>query len=36
VKYGLKNIKRIETVAWTTQRPAEHWAEQGHKWFAGL
>jgi DMSO/TMAO reductase YedYZ molybdopterin-dependent catalytic subunit len=36
VKYGIKNIKRIGTIAWSTQRPADYWAEQGYDWFAGL
>ncbi len=36
VKYGIKSIKRVGTIAWTTQRPADYWAERGYDWFAGL
>jgi DMSO/TMAO reductase YedYZ molybdopterin-dependent catalytic subunit len=36
VKYGIKNIKRIGTIAWGTARPADYWAELGYDWFAGL
>jgi DMSO/TMAO reductase YedYZ molybdopterin-dependent catalytic subunit len=35
VKYGIKNIKRIGTVRFTDQRPADYWAEQGYDWYAG-
>jgi DMSO/TMAO reductase YedYZ molybdopterin-dependent catalytic subunit len=35
-KYGIKNIKRIGTIAYTDQRPADYWAEQGYDWYAGL
>jgi DMSO/TMAO reductase YedYZ molybdopterin-dependent catalytic subunit len=36
VKYGIKNIKRIGTIRFTAQRPADYWAEQGYDWYAGL
>lgn len=36
VKYGIKNLKRIGTLAWTTRQPADYWAELGYDWFAGL
>jgi DMSO/TMAO reductase YedYZ molybdopterin-dependent catalytic subunit len=36
VKYGVKNIKRIGKIQFTTERPADYWAEQGYDWFAGL
>jgi DMSO/TMAO reductase YedYZ molybdopterin-dependent catalytic subunit len=36
VKYGIKNIKRIGTVSYVSQRPADYWAEDGYDWFAGL
>lgn len=36
VKYGIKNLKRIGTLAWTAERPADYWAELGYDWFAGL
>lgn len=36
VKYGIKNIKRIGRIAYTDQRPADYWAEQGYDYYAGL
>ncbi len=36
VKYGVKNIKRIGTIAFTDMRPEDYWAKQGYDWFAGL
>lgn len=36
VKYGTKNIKRIGTIAFRSDRPADYWAERGYDWFAGL
>jgi hypothetical protein len=36
VKYGIKNIKRIGTIQYTTRRPADYWAERGYDWYAGL
>jgi DMSO/TMAO reductase YedYZ molybdopterin-dependent catalytic subunit len=36
VKYGIKNIKRIGTIAYTNERPADYWAEEGYDWYAGL
>ena len=35
-KYGIKNIKQMSRIAFTDQRPADYWAEQGYDWFAGL
>lgn len=35
-KYGIKNIKRIGTVTYADQRPADYWAEEGYDWYAGL
>ena len=35
VKYGIKNIKRIGTISYTNQRPADYWAEQGYDYHAG-
>ncbi len=35
VKYGIKNIKRIGTIRFSDQRPADYWAEQGYDWYAG-
>jgi hypothetical protein len=36
VKYGIKNIKRIARIAYTNERPADYWAEQGYDYYAGL
>lgn len=35
VKYGIKNIKRIGSIRFTDNRPADYWAEQGYDWYAG-
>ena len=35
VKYGIKSIKRIGTIRFTNQRPADYWAERGYDWYAG-
>jgi len=35
-KYGVKNIKRIGTITYSTDRPKDYWAEQGYDWYAGL
>ncbi len=34
-KYGYKSIKRIGTIRFTDQRPADYWAERGYDWYAG-
>jgi DMSO/TMAO reductase YedYZ molybdopterin-dependent catalytic subunit len=36
LKYGIKNIKRIGTLTYTNQRPADYWAEQGYDYYAGF
>jgi hypothetical protein len=36
VKYGVKNIKRIGTIRYSTLRPADYWAERGYDWYVGL
>ena len=36
VKYGVKNIKRIGTIAYTNRRPDDYWANEGYDWYAGL
>jgi DMSO/TMAO reductase YedYZ molybdopterin-dependent catalytic subunit len=36
VKYGIKNIKRIGRIEYTSTRPADYWAERGYDWYAGL
>ncbi len=35
VKYGVKHIKRIGSIEYATNRPADYWAEQGYDWYAG-
>ena len=35
VKYGIKNLKRIGSIAWTAVRGADYWAERGYDWYAG-
>jgi DMSO/TMAO reductase YedYZ molybdopterin-dependent catalytic subunit len=35
VKYGIKNLKRIGTVAFTDLRPLDYWAQRGYDWYAG-
>ena len=35
LKYGIKNIKRIGTIRFTDDRPADYWAERGYDWYAG-
>jgi DMSO/TMAO reductase YedYZ molybdopterin-dependent catalytic subunit len=36
VKYGIKHLKRIGTLFFSDQRPADYWFEQGYDYFAGL
>ena len=36
VKYGVKNLKRIGTIRYTSLRPADYWAERGYDWYVGL
>jgi len=35
VKYGIKQIKRIGSIEFTDERPADFWAEQGYDWYSG-
>lgn len=35
-KYGVKNLKRIGTIAYTDDRPKDYWAEQGYDYYCGL
>lgn len=35
-KYGVKNIKRIDHIAFVNERPADYWAERGYDWYLGL
>jgi hypothetical protein len=34
-KYGIKQIKRIGRIEFTSERPRDFWAEQGYDWYAG-
>ena len=36
VKYGVKNIKRIGTMYFSSQRPADYWYERGYDYYCGL
>ena len=36
VKYGVKNLKRIGTIRYSRNRPADYWAEEGYDWYCGL
>ncbi|KAA9339232.1 molybdopterin-dependent oxidoreductase [Hymenobacter busanensis] len=35
LKYGIKHLKRIGTIAFVDQRPADFWAERGYDWDSG-
>ena len=35
LKYGIKHLKRIGTLAFTTERPPDFWAERGYDWDSG-
>lgn len=35
LKYGIKQIKRIGTIAFTDTRPDDYWAKLGYDWHAG-
>jgi hypothetical protein len=36
VKYGIKNIKRIGTLFFDNDKPADYWAERGYDYYSGL
>lgn len=36
VKYGIKNIKRLGRITFTSERPKDYWGEQGYDWYAAL
>jgi DMSO/TMAO reductase YedYZ molybdopterin-dependent catalytic subunit len=36
VKYGIKNLKRISTIAFSNERPRDYWAERGYDYYSGL
>jgi DMSO/TMAO reductase YedYZ molybdopterin-dependent catalytic subunit len=35
LKYGIKHLKRIGTIAFVDERPADYWAELGYDWDSG-
>jgi DMSO/TMAO reductase YedYZ molybdopterin-dependent catalytic subunit len=35
LKYGIKHLKRIGTIAFVEERPADYWAELGYDWDSG-
>lgn len=35
LKYGVKQLKRIGTIAFTDTRPADYWAARGYDWHGG-
>ena len=35
LKYGVKHLKRIGTIRFSTERPADYWAERGYDWYIG-
>jgi DMSO/TMAO reductase YedYZ molybdopterin-dependent catalytic subunit len=35
LKYGIKHLKRIGTIAFADARPADYWAELGYDWDSG-
>lgn len=36
VKYGVKHIKRIGTIFFSSQRPRDYWYERGYDYYCGL
>lgn len=36
IKYGYKQIKRIDTIRYSTDRPPDFWADQGYDWYGGF
>jgi DMSO/TMAO reductase YedYZ molybdopterin-dependent catalytic subunit len=35
VKYGIKHLKRIGTMSFSNEKPADYWAERGYDYYAG-
>ncbi|MEZ5333697.1 MAG: molybdopterin-dependent oxidoreductase [Thermoanaerobaculia bacterium] len=35
IKYGIKSLKRIGTIRYASERPADYWAERGYDWYSG-
>ncbi len=36
VKYGVKHLKRIGTLSFSSERPKDYWFEQGYDYYCGL
>jgi DMSO/TMAO reductase YedYZ molybdopterin-dependent catalytic subunit len=35
IKYGIKSLKQIGTIQFTSTQPADYWAGRGYDWYAG-
>jgi DMSO/TMAO reductase YedYZ molybdopterin-dependent catalytic subunit len=35
VKYGIEHLKRIGTMSFSNEKPADYWAERGYDYYAG-
>ncbi len=36
LKYDIKHLKRVGSIQFTNEQPADFWAERGYSWYAGL
>lgn len=36
VKYGVKSLKRIGSISFSNEKPADYWAERGYDYYGGL
>jgi len=36
IKYGIKDLKRIQTIFFSNERPRDYWYERGYDYFSGL
>ena len=36
VKYGIKHLKRVGTIFFSNERPADYWYERGYDYYSGL
>jgi DMSO/TMAO reductase YedYZ molybdopterin-dependent catalytic subunit len=36
VKYGIKHLKRIGTIFFSTSKPKDYWYERGYDYYSGL
>jgi DMSO/TMAO reductase YedYZ molybdopterin-dependent catalytic subunit len=35
LKYGIKSLKQVGSIRFTSDRPADYWADRGYDWYAG-